>query len=520
MTEKRPVPRRATGGVSNVEIEEEASVVASNSVYSFLRSASKFVLSFLVSVFFVRFLGPVNYGVYSIVIIYWGVFLSIASLGFGSTVRYAIAKYRAKSDGGRIRWVAEHYLLLTVAASLAGGAVMFLIASPLASAYHSPVIKPLIEILALGLVFYSISENFASNAYVGLQKMKYAFWTGMLFDALRIGQFVLLFYGFGLIGIISFYDVIYAVSATAGVFLIFKTVRRSKPKKIAPPDRNELGKYSVFSWTSGLVTMVYGPVISLFLGLVAPNVAYVGYYRVGLLMSGVVGMPAAALGSAFFSTITKYYERKEHENFHKMSGVLIRYATLVTVPLVFGGIVAANQIVRYIYRAAFLGAEAPLAILLVSVLIGSVFGPVMLTLSAIGKQKYFFYSSVFGAVTGIILTVAIVPTLLAEGAALVYLGVNLVMITTSILFASKYVKIRIPVAAMAKILVCGGIMSGVLYMALRSVTRLSLLPLILIGGLVFYAVLAYLFNAINNRDIVFILRMTKTEKFVRKLLNR
>ncbi len=77
---------------SEINIEEEQGLVASNSVFGFLRSGSKFFVSFLISVLLVRFLGPTNYGYYTIAVLYWGFASTIAGLGVNSLVQYAISK--------------------------------------------------------------------------------------------------------------------------------------------------------------------------------------------------------------------------------------------------------------------------------------------------------------------------------------------------------------------------------------------------------------------------------------------
>ena len=49
------------------EINTEHINIASNSVYVLFRFISKFFVTFVVSVLFVRFLGETNYGIFSIV---------------------------------------------------------------------------------------------------------------------------------------------------------------------------------------------------------------------------------------------------------------------------------------------------------------------------------------------------------------------------------------------------------------------------------------------------------------------
>ena len=189
-----------------VNIEEEQGLVASNSIYGFLRSGSKFFVSFLISVLLVRFLGPTNYGYYTIVVLYWGFASTIAGLGAGAAVQYAISKFRAQNSGSKLIWAVKHYFLLVTVSSLIASIVFFMLSGVIGSVYHSTEVSYLIKVLAFGLVFYSLSGNFTEPSFIGFQKMNNSFITGVLYDFLRIVQLVVIYLGFGLVGAIKFYD--------------------------------------------------------------------------------------------------------------------------------------------------------------------------------------------------------------------------------------------------------------------------------------------------------------------------
>jgi O-antigen/teichoic acid export membrane protein len=499
-----------------INIEEEQGLVASNSVYGFLRSGSKFFVSFLISVLLVRFLGPTNYGYYTVVVLYWGFASTMAGLGINSAVQYAISKYRAQNSASRLMWAVKHYLVIVILSSLVASIVLFSLSGVIASIYHSAEVGYLIKILAFGLVFYSLSSNFTEPSFIGFQKMNNSFITGVLYDFLRIIQLVVIYLGFGLIGAIKFYDVVYLVTATVGLFLLYRSMK-GFPKS-AKPEKQDLShfySYRNFSYVMAIISLSYGPVIALFLGAVAPNISSVSFYRVGLIMAGMLGLPAAAVGSAFFASITKFFERKQFEGFYRLQRSLIKYSFLLTFPLVTASIISAPKLISYLYKASFIGAETPFIILLVPVLISSIFGPVTQVLSATGKQKYAMYSVITGAVVGIALTLILVPILYAVGAAFAYLAVTLSTLSVNLILVSRYIKIKLPYLELLKATVSVVLMGLFLYFLLIFVKRLAYLPLLLIASLAFYALMLYVTKTISNKELRFIIKLFKADKFVK-----
>jgi O-antigen/teichoic acid export membrane protein len=499
-----------------INVEEEQGLVASNSIYGFLRSGSKFFVSFLISVLLVRFLGPTNYGYYTVVILYWGFASTLAGIGAGAVVQYAVSKYRAQNSNHKLMWVVKHYFFIVTVSSLIASVVFFLLSGVIASIYHSAEVGYLIRILAFGLVFYSISGNFTEPSFIGFQKMNNSFITGVLYDFLRIVQLAVIYFGFGLVGAIKFYDVIYLVISTVGICLLYRSIR-GFPKSVKP-GKDEIAhfySYRNFSYIISVISLSYGSVIVLFLGVVSPNISSVSFYRVGLIMAGMLALPSSAVGSAFFASITKFFEKKDFEGFYRIQHSLVKYSFILTSPLVVASIISAPRLISYLYKSSFLGVETPFIILLVPVLISSIFGPMTQILSATGKQKYTMYSVVTGAIVGIVLMVTLVPRFYAVGAAIAYFSVTIATLAINLVFVSKYIKIRLPYKEIMRSILALIAMSILLYVMLIFIKRLAYLPLILIASLVFYAVMLYLTKTINSSEIRFIIKLVKADKFVR-----
>jgi O-antigen/teichoic acid export membrane protein len=136
-------------------------------------------------------------------------------------------------------------------------------------------------------------------------------------------------------------------------------------------------------------------------------------------------------------------------------------------------------------------------------------------LSATGKQKYAMYSVVTGAIVGIALTITLVPILYAVGAAFAYLAVTLSTLTVNLILVSRYIKIKLPYLDLLKTTFSAALMGIFLYLLLMFIKRLAYLPLLLIASLAFYALVLYVTKVISNRELRFIIKLFKADKFVK-----
>ncbi len=504
--------------MDDIDDELENINVASNGVYSFLVTLLSVVMSFILSVFIGRFLGASLYGVYSLSIIIWSSVTTIASLGFGGMLQYGVSKYRANNKKDVIKWLLEHYFWVLLLASTVSSVALFALSGPLAVLFHAPQLSYLIQILAVGVVFFSVTNNFAYPILTGLQKIKYSFVSNVIFEVIGVGQIVALFYGFGLVGLVGFYDLSFVGAAIFSLYIIYHYLKPIQHKK--EPDRrgrSHLKKYGHFTYGMSLIGLLYNYFIILFLGVVAPNTEFVGFYRVGHIMGSFIAAPAMAIGSGFFATATKFFERGELDKFYRLQYTLMRYAALITIPLALGSIVAINPLIRLLYRGVFLGAQTPFIIITVSSLIVAIFAPITIVLGAIGKQKYNLYSAVISAVVSITIVALAVPNLLSTGGALALFGVNISNLLVNIFFSKRYIKIVIPYKEILKMVVAGAIMSGILYFLLEIFTSLILLPFILIMVFFFYLLITFFMGVLHRRDIVFFLKFSRQDWLLRLL---
>ncbi|MGC8698727.1 MAG: flippase [Candidatus Acidifodinimicrobium sp.] len=498
------------------ELTEERVKIASNSSYSFLGSIVNYFTSFFIGLFLARFLGPTNFGVYSLAVTIWSMFLTFSSIGINGSLQYAVSKYKARDDRPALKWVAKNYLYLIVITSISLSVAMLVLSGPIASFYHEPILRNLLIILAIGLTFYSLVNSFYQSLFSGYQLQKYRFIVNATLDIMRVGQILVLYLGLSLIGVISVYDVSYFVAFIIAFFLARKIINHIKEvRKPTYEERKELRSYSTFTYTGSLFSIFYSSFIVILLGVIAPNMSFVGFYRIGAVLSGLVGAPGGAIAIAFFPSITKMFEKKNYDYLYRLMKDSIRFSALITIPLVFGAAVTVNPLIRLFYHQEFLGSAGPFLVLMAGVLISSILSPLTTVLSASGKQKYSMYSTISGAMVGIILSILLIPRFFSTGAALVSLGVTVLTITINLYFTRRYIEIKLPIGAIIKGTIAGLLMVGFILLLLANFTRLIELPFILVAAVILYIFLLYIFRAISRSDIIFILITVRLGRLAR-----
>ncbi len=499
-------------------LNEERKNIAYNTSYSFFGSLVDYFTTFLVGFLLARFLGPTNYGVYSIAVTIWAIFVTVSSLGIGGILQYGTSKYKAQGYNNYLKWIVYHYLLILTISSIILSIVMIILAGPLSIIYKQPSLKNLLIILALGLTVYSLTGNFSRSIFVGYQKLKYTFISKLTFDILRFLQIIVIFLGLGLIGVIGVYPIIYLITASVSIYLAFKIVRPFKTIKEKPNynEIKELRSYGAYTYINSLMSILYSSFIIIILGVLAPNINYVAYYRGALIAASILNAPGAAISSSFFSTVTKLFIKKEYDKFYSLQRDIVRFSSAITMPLIIGAIAFAKPIITLIYHSSYLGSVYPFIIILSSILITNIFSPFTIVLSATGKQKYTTYSTAASVLTGLLGSAILIPSLASNGAAITYFLVAVVGLSVNLIFARRYIRISLPIMPIIKSFLSAIIMVLVdfgLYQIYKSYIEFIG---ILIFGVVIYLIIILLIKVITKNDIKFLLNFLKLDKLLFK----
>jgi O-antigen/teichoic acid export membrane protein len=359
-------------------------------------------------------LGAENFGLNSFAISYVSYFMMAANLGYEMFLAREIARDQTKVQ--RLVDSAINMRLL-----LAAGSAAILVPS-LWLLGLSPLGRTVVLIQGINLFSSAIG---LTCVYQGLQRMRVV--------AFREFMASLMY----MIGILCFIhspvDIVAAACITAGMAVLINSTiliqysRDFRMPRLSLPDRSDflLARQSMtYFWPLLMVTITYNIHIVL-LGLMRSE-AETGLFSAGWKLFNFSIMLPNMTATVFLPRIagltTKPADRA------RLTSTYLQATVVFSVPVTILGAALTPQILTVLFGPAFLPALETVRLLLLNglvVAVNIVFGTPLL---AIGRQKTFLHVVALGALTGVLLNLALIPVWGTAGAAMATITDELVIL--------------------------------------------------------------------------------------------
>jgi O-antigen/teichoic acid export membrane protein len=394
-----------------------------NTSWLFAEKILRILISFLVTVLVIRYLGPEQFGLLSYAISFFGLFSAISVLGLESISIRELVKYPGKRDN-----ILGSVFLLR----LVGGIVtVILIALTLFISNESTDISILILIISTSAIFQSFSVvDYYFRAEVKAKYSVYVMMASVLFtSSLKI------------LIIILEAPLIYFAIAFSVEFLItaagFLTVYKNNSLKIINWKFQKKLALSLLkdSWPlilSGLVVSVYMKIDQVMIKNML-NSEEVGYYAAAVRLSEAWYFIPIALTNSLFPAIINAKEIGKNFYFNriqKLYDILAWIAISIAVPVS----IFSSDIINILYGSEFKSAAPVLNIYIwagVAVFLGVASGQYLITENF---TKLSFFRAFIGMVINVILNLVLIPKYGIVGAAVATLISYSVAVFSIILF--------------------------------------------------------------------------------------
>jgi O-antigen/teichoic acid export membrane protein len=396
-----------------------------NTSWLFTEKILRLLISFIVTVLVVRYLGPEQFGLLSYAISFYGLFSAISILGLESiSIRELV-----KNPGKRDNILGSVFLL-----RLVGGIVtLILISLTLFISGESTDISILILIVSTSAIFQSFSViDYYFRAEVKAKYSVYVMTASVLFtSSLKILLIILeapLIY-FAIVFAIEFF------AAAAGFLLIYKY---NKLKIFNWKFRKELAiNLLKDSWPlilSGLVIAIYSKIDQVMIKNMLDS-KQLGYYAAAVRLSEAWYFIPIALTNSLFPAIVnaKNVSNKFYFNLmQKLYDILAWMAIAIAVPVS----IFSKDIINIIFGAEFQSAAPVLTIYIwagVAVFLGVASSQYLITENF---TKLSFFRTLIGMVFNVILNLVLIPKYGIIGAAYATL-ISYTAATFSLIFIKK-----------------------------------------------------------------------------------
>jgi O-antigen/teichoic acid export membrane protein len=411
---------RSNTGISR-EQRHYLSKVTREAGFAFSGKIFGLLFGFASQAVFARLLGADILGVY---VLAWTLVQGITILttfGFEfSLVRY-IAKYISAGEEAKARAVFRLGVNWTLALAAAGTIAVVVFRGPTAiSVFSEPRLDGALLLISLAVIPCSFMRTI-SGALRGVKDVKSV---TVGFEAsdriVRVASFLLLYaIGLRLFGIV----LATVVSSTVSAAILTYRLWRGSPVLFrgGSAPRATIPRRGIVAYSSAMLadtfvaySMQHSGRIVLGIYLVSADV---GFFNVAALVASLITFVLLSFNMIFSPVIADLYHRGRSDLLQPLFRSVTRWAIILSLPI-FAWIVVAGETTLGVFGAEFVRGYDALVLYAIGLIISVAAGPVGVTLSMTGYQKWNVLNAVVMAIVGVVLTVVLVPRMGIAGAGL------------------------------------------------------------------------------------------------------
>lgn len=451
--------------------------VSKNASVVLLGTVIRMVMTFAFTVYAARLFGVEGYGKFALTQNLFELFLSLTATGLCILVTRETAKDHA--------WLGRNLgsaLLMVALLGLSGTIVLAIVAN---LAHYAPDTRTAICIAAVALIPGAICM-LAEALFIAWEKAEYVA-AGTAGESLaRTGLcFLMLWMGYGLL---SLFVVLIAVRVALLLVYSMLVLRRlpTVQWQTEPGALVALTKqWRVFAAENWLSTLSNG--MDVFLLSLFHGEAAVGIYDAAWKLIRLSAVVARSFTTAVFPYISRLYVRAE-ETFHRVNLHSIKYILAAILPVVIGISIMAEQIVRLLYGPEYLS-SVPVLQVLAWLMIPQFLNPFLShTLFARHQQSRSLIVAIIGMVAFAVASFLLIPTWGPVGTAFAVLTSAMTAFACYLAFSVWGRSTHNLLIILLRQAIAAGALCTFLYFMRSS----ELLPVLIVGALLYGALLVLL----------------------------
>jgi O-antigen/teichoic acid export membrane protein len=462
--------------------------IAKNTTLMLIAQIVTYILGFFITIYTVRYLGVVNFGILSLALSITGISVIFTDLGLGTLIVREIARDKSVTD----KYI-TNIVLMKVLLTISTLALTVLTVTILG---YSPIIKNVIYIITFSIMV-STFTTFLSAIFQANENMIHLSINNILISVLMFtGTFVGIYYKLGL----YYFAVIYLISNTVAFIYIFIIFLRtfSIPKfeidlDFWKPTLKEAWPFGITGLSGMLYTYIDSIMLSIFQGTEA-----VGFYSVAYRIMLIMLFIPNAVNLAIFPVMSKFYTTSKdslklvHERYFK-------YMIMLGIPIGAGITILANKIIILIFGQGFTQSILVLQILIWTIVLTFAGASFVQILVSTNKQIIITKISGICVIFNIAINFILIPKYSYIGASIATLLTEILLVGY-IIYASYQlgygINSKVVINDLSKVLIATFIMSAFIWYF--NGLNLSIL---VIAGIFIYFLTFYMIRGIDDDDI-------------------
>lgn len=463
-----------------------------------LNKVVEFAIVFITSIVIARGLGPNNYGVYAAVNSFAGLFILFASFGFEQIINAQIPKFIVSGQFGESLYILKKLMIFRLLTLCVSYVLLNMFAEVISVAMHMEGMTLYLQLIAFYVVLTG-SSSLLFYMLIAQLKMKQIAIVNISSKALKlIFSFILLRLGFSISGLILL-AIGLSLFELAFYYIFLKKTYTAPSIKV---DLNPYKSLGANFWIISIVNYFLERQIDIIiLGLFAVPASQIAFYGLSATLTTTISvLTISGLGGVSLTAFSSIHEEKGELALGKSWEMLVKFTTLMSVPLTVFTIIFAEQIILYVYSTKYLPAAHFLRWISIYMLFSRIMGggANITALYASHREKTALNIRIgFGAIN-VIMDIVLIKYMGVLGAVLAT-GTSLLCANfIEYLFLKKTLNVKLPALSALKV-VCASVVSGFICTWLPITNILS----IFLAGILFvciFLVVAYFIKPLENED--------------------
>lgn len=415
---------------------------ARSSVIHFVSRVGVSIIGFLGTIYLTQMLGAGVYGTYAVILslVYW---IMLPSNALSS----AITK-RVSEDDEPGAYLGAGFVATAVVLVLAVvGLVVF--NQQIADYTETDAILLLAVIVIGRMVFPAVTGGLS-----GQRKVAYSGFLTLIEHSGRVAlQVLLVFLGWGLLGVLVGYGVA-AVTVSAAGLLFYDVIPRLPQKR----HFRHLISYVRYSWLGSIKSNVAGAAVDVIFLKLFTTTTLVGVYQVSWNLAALFVMVSGSIQAVLFPEVSQLAEQGEYTTIRDMLEESLVFSGLFVTPGLVGAVLIGRRVLR-IYGSEFVIGSTVLVILIIARMVSAFGDQFVSAINGVDRPDLAFRVNLALVVSNIVLDAVLIPLLGWIGAAIATTLAAMTTLSLGYFYLAKLIeRVHIPIGEFGRQVVASALM--------------------------------------------------------------
>lgn len=473
-----------------------------NSLLNLFNTMFMLIMTWVISVWVARQLGPSNYGVFTLILWFTGTFSWALGMGLIHAVTKFVAEHKGKGEVDELTPIVLFVLKIEIVLTAVVTVILVFFRTSIANFFFSPQESFYFLLAFLGLLPGVVTAIF-SAAIEGIQKFEYFTIASLTLSPLSfLAKVVVLLRGWGIDGIL----VVMLVFSFANALFYYGVLRREgffsgKRRPAGKALRRRIHKYN-----AGVMAIlicdkiVWDKSENFFLGRFCPSTE-VAYYNLGVnIAQRIMSVLPTTFWRVLFPAMSHYFGSGDRDKMKRVFFVSTRYLAFISFPVGVAGAILSYEIVHFLYGHDYVGAQRVLQIMFLAAILTSLSNPASAILYGYERQGFIYKYGAVLAIVNIVLDLIFIKPFGAVGAASCYAVTTVLGSVGGLLYTCKTMKLKYPIVSLSKIVLATIIMASVILSILSQLHGPAGFLLSGSAGAVTYLLSAFVLGTLEDED--------------------